>query len=595
MSQNICKEYSMPDWFRSVEKADVSIIIPLYKSQLVIDDLVKSFPLNEKIKVEIIFIDDHCPNNSSNYVLESWIKRRHEIKKPVGRLLYNTTNLGYGQACNAASRFATGDYLIFLNADTVVTEGWIEPIIDLFQDKSVGIVGNMHLKKDGPYHGKIDSAGSEWMWEHMSFVHIGRHSHHKKNIEYYSYDLNNAPKDLLEVGEREMVTGCCFAISKHLFDYIGGFNANYKLGYWEDAEICMNVRELGYKILFQPKSIIYHVSGHAGFCWHPHMQSNINYFMNKWVKSYRLDKLLLSEARDQSLKPIRSIVVKRTSANGDALVATAVCKGLKKSYPDARISFVSKHPEVAYKNPHIHSLININTLNGMAYDLFYDLDSVYEARPNINLLNAYAEAVGVKKEDCEVYVYSERKLGLYLPDNYIVMHAGTTDWVGRDWPNENFAKLAKKLISKGENIVCVGKYTEKAIPNAKNLIGNLTVAQMSWVISKAKFFIGIDSLPMHVAQSHSIPGLAFFGSVRPETRIYDKNMHFITAKDVSCLGCHHDVYDPKASTHNCRTGTLDCINKLSVEEMYDKVISLLRPIYLKNKIALNAKHGVNFI
>ena len=48
----------MPDWFRSVDKADVSVIVPLYKSNLVIPDLVKSFSLDEKLKVEIIFIDD---------------------------------------------------------------------------------------------------------------------------------------------------------------------------------------------------------------------------------------------------------------------------------------------------------------------------------------------------------------------------------------------------------------------------------------------------------------------------------------------------------------------------------------------------------
>ena len=131
----------MPDWFRSVDKADVSVIVPLYKSNLVIPDLVKSFSLDEKLKVEIIFIDDHCPKGSANVVLESWIKRRSEIKKPIGKLLYNSQNLGYGLACNAASRFATGDYLIFLNADTVVTQGWIDPLIELFSDKKVGIVG----------------------------------------------------------------------------------------------------------------------------------------------------------------------------------------------------------------------------------------------------------------------------------------------------------------------------------------------------------------------------------------------------------------------------------------------------------------------
>ena len=196
---------------------------------------------------------------------------------------------------------------------------------------------------------------------------------------------------------------------------------------------------------------------------------------------------------------------------------------------------------------------------------------------------------------CEVFVHKERKLGLYLPDDFIVLHAGTTDWVGRDWPYEKFVEIAKKLIKNGENVVCVGKYTEKPIPGTVNLVADTTISQMSWIISQAKFFIGIDSLPMHIAQAHDIPGLAFFGSVKPETRIYSKNMRSITARNVDCLGCHHDDLNPKPSTHSCRTGTLDCINKLSVNEMYDKIISILRPLKLKSKILLSPKHGVNFI
>lgn len=308
-------EYPTPDWFRMNQQVDVSVIIPLYKSDQVIVDLIRTWPLNCKYSVEIIFVDDRCPRNSKDVVLRAWDQRRREIKDikaPIGKVITNSTNKGYGLSCNAGAAAASGKYLIFLNADTHVTPGWIEPMIELFNNPQVGLVGNMHIKDGGGHNGTIDSAGSEWKWNDLSFVHIGRHCYRKQGINT-PFKMENAPRDLLEVSEREMVTGCCFAMPASLFKYIGGFNPNYRIGYWEDAEICMNVRELGYKILFQPNSIIYHKLGHTASGGHRYFDHNKQYFMNKWVKSHRLDDLLLSQRRPGSQDPVNRILIRRTA------------------------------------------------------------------------------------------------------------------------------------------------------------------------------------------------------------------------------------------------------------------------------------------
>ena len=221
-------EVHTPDWFRTTQPVDVSVIVPLYKSESVILDLIRTWPLQNKYSTEIIFVDDRCPKKSMDAVLAAWTKRKNELKAPVGKIIHNTTNKGYGLSCNAGAAAASGKYLIFLNADTFVTPGWIEPMIELFSDPKVGIVGNMHIKDGGGHAGTIDSAGSEWKWNNMSFVHIGRHTYRKQGI-HHPYKIETAPRDLLEVSEREMVTGCCFAMPAGLFNYIGGFNPNYRI------------------------------------------------------------------------------------------------------------------------------------------------------------------------------------------------------------------------------------------------------------------------------------------------------------------------------------------------------------------------------
>ena len=157
-------------------------------------------------------------------------------------------------------------------------------------DETIGIVGNLQLKQDGT----IDSAGSEWMWDSKSFDHIGRNILHGKRLRS-TMNLTNCPHELLEVGEREMVTGCCFMISKKLFDEIGGFNINYRIGYWEDADLNMEVRERGYKVYYQPKSIIYHQCGHSGASNHPYVIDNAKYFYERWVYNKKIDNFVSSK------------------------------------------------------------------------------------------------------------------------------------------------------------------------------------------------------------------------------------------------------------------------------------------------------------
>lgn len=573
-------EFPTPDWFTNKEPVDVSVIIPLYKSDKVIKDLIENWPLENQLKVEIIFIDDQCPNDSKNVVLNAWKLREKEISYPIGKILVNKNNIGYGQTCNAGVKVALGKFLIFLNADTVVTPGWVEPMIELLNDDKVGLVGNLHLKEGGLHDQTIDSAGSEWRWTEKTFSHIGRHSYKKKNIAN-PFHPKNAPKDLLEVSEREMVTGCCFAMKKELFDYIGGFNPNYRIGYWEDSEICLNVRELGYKIMFQPNSVIYHKLGHTNSGGHRYFLSNRQYFMNKWVKSHRIDNLLLSENRKNDVDQVNRILIRRSNAHGDALVATGVCAALKKKYPKARIMFCTLFPEIICQNQYIDEFIELKRINQVKFDVYYNLDYCYEWRPNVDIMTAYAEAVGVKVEDCKLHMVPQ-ELKTYIPKKYIVIHAGKTDWVGRDWPHDNFIKISDMLMDNGYNVVSVGKYTEKEIPCTVDLRGKTSLSELAWVMSKATAFIGIDSLPMHVAQAFDVPGVSFFGCIKPSSRIYSKKMHGITANNLACLGCHHRKPAPSTVTKICETKDLACISGVSVNQMWSKINKVLKEINASN-------------
>lgn len=272
--------HETPDWFTKNEKVDVSIIVPCFKSRNEIIEQIKSWDLQDDgLTKEIIYVDDCCPQKSYQAILESWEKRKSELLGPIGKIVITGRNAGFANACNSGFKVAKGEYVIFLNADTTVTKNWIKPMYDCFKnDKEIGIVGNLHLRHDDV----IDSCGSEWDWGQGAFLHVGKHIHKKKHL-LKPYKLSNAPKDLLDPHEVEMVTGACIMLPSLLFQTLQGFDTEYRIGYWEDADLSMKVHAHGKKVFFTPHSIIYHKGGHTHSAAHAFSNENRNLFHKKWV------------------------------------------------------------------------------------------------------------------------------------------------------------------------------------------------------------------------------------------------------------------------------------------------------------------------
>jgi len=288
-----------PDWFRAGEPAtfDVSIIIPMFRSAQEICNQIESWDgvALDGLSKEIIYVDDCCPDDSAAWVIRSWEKFRNRwngmrsvcgnYNGYIGKIIKNGGNYGFSASCNMGASQARGKYLIFLHADTIVSSNWMYPIIDaLKSNQDAGIVGNLQLMEDG----SIDSAGREWFWDNLCFEDIGKDVFEGKRLE-----TKMCLEQLLPgVEVRDSVSGCCLAISKELFDKVGGFDMNYRISYWEDADLCMKVKEQGYKIYFQPQSAIYHKGYHTEANLHPYMSDNANLFASKWIENGKMNDLV---------------------------------------------------------------------------------------------------------------------------------------------------------------------------------------------------------------------------------------------------------------------------------------------------------------
>ena len=160
------------------------------------------------------------------------------------RVVTNAENRGFVDACNQGAAAARGAFLLFLNNDTVVLDGWLQAMLEtLAGDPKAGAVGARLLYPDG----RLQEAGSI-LWNDASGWNYGRGE--DPDLPHYRY---RRPVDFC--------SGACLLVRRALFERLGGFDARFAPAYYEDVDLCFGLRRLGYEVVYQPKARVVHVEG----------------------------------------------------------------------------------------------------------------------------------------------------------------------------------------------------------------------------------------------------------------------------------------------------------------------------------------------
>lgn len=186
------------------------------------------------VPFEVIVVDDASPDDSA-----AALARVEGL-----RLLRNGKNLGFVGSCNAGAGVARGEFLIFLNNDTQVTAGWSEELLDCFAlHPRCGIAGSQLIYPDG----RLQEAGA-WVFSDASAWNIGRfETRHNPAFRY--------------ARQVDYVSGASLAIRRETFTRIGGFDAHFAPGYYEDTDLAFATREQGLEVWYMPTSMLVHAEG----------------------------------------------------------------------------------------------------------------------------------------------------------------------------------------------------------------------------------------------------------------------------------------------------------------------------------------------
>ena len=160
------------------------------------------------------------------------------------RVIRNTRNEGFGPACNQGLAVATGEFVAFLNNDTVVTENWLGPLVATLEgDPSIGAVGAQLLFPDGRLQeagGVVGPDGRAW--------HYGRGDDPQR--PEYRY-----------VREVDYCSAACLLVRRTVLERFGGFDPAYAPAYYEDVDLCFRLRAHGFRVVYQPRARVVHVEG----------------------------------------------------------------------------------------------------------------------------------------------------------------------------------------------------------------------------------------------------------------------------------------------------------------------------------------------
>ena len=213
----------------------VSVVIPTLNHLEDVVRCLESIELaSDTTAIEVILVDD-----------ASTIENASAFDAVGGlRVIHLTNNSGFAGACTAGVEAAQGEHIMLLNNDTRVISGWIDSLVnELDKHPSTGAVGSMIIRDDLLLQESgviVWSDGSGWQYGNGESPYEPQYRF-RRVVDYCS--------------------GAALLVRRSVWEQLGGFDARFAPAYYEDTDLCFEIRELGLDVVVRPDSIVIHAEG----------------------------------------------------------------------------------------------------------------------------------------------------------------------------------------------------------------------------------------------------------------------------------------------------------------------------------------------
>lgn len=229
----------------------LSVVIVNYNVKYFLEQCLHSVQKSAAgIEVEIIVLDNQSTDGSLEYL---------KPRFPKANFIENETNLGFARACNKGLELARGQYVLFLNPDTLLSENTLEVCLRFFQfQKDAGAIGVKMLDGSGKFLKESKRSFPSPITSFYKLFGLARIFPKSKIFNRYYAGYLDKNKN----HEVDVLAGAFMMIRKEVLDRIGGFDEAFFM-YGEDIDLSYRIQKTGYKNYYLAETEIIHFKGES--------------------------------------------------------------------------------------------------------------------------------------------------------------------------------------------------------------------------------------------------------------------------------------------------------------------------------------------
>jgi len=167
-------------------------------------------------------------------------------------VLQNRKNKGFSFGANRAIRAGFSPLVLFVTDDVILDDGTLDKLVRRMDDPTIGLCGlKLIFPADSADKGR--SAGK--------VQHVGHGIDIRGEIVHPLIGWSPENPKCNVSRDVASVTGACFIVRRKVFNEAGGFFEGYGLGYYEDVDLCMEIRKLGHRVFIDTEATAIHYVG----------------------------------------------------------------------------------------------------------------------------------------------------------------------------------------------------------------------------------------------------------------------------------------------------------------------------------------------
>ena len=262
----------------------------------------------EGIDAETIVIDNNSSDGSKEWLTQQfdWVK-----------FIWKTTNDGFGKANNYALKIARGNFVLFLNPDTIIAEDSLRLCIDKMRnDASIGALGVRMIDGSGRF---LKESKRGFPTASASFYKMSRLANlfpsSKKIASYYAGHLKEK-----ETTEIDVLAGAFMMLTRKAIQATNGFDEDFFM-YGEDVDLSYRIQKAGMKNIYFAETSIIHFKGESTQKFSASYNKHFYGAMQLFVKKHFAEKKALifftgiAISAGKTMAVFKSLFAKRKSIN----------------------------------------------------------------------------------------------------------------------------------------------------------------------------------------------------------------------------------------------------------------------------------------